>query len=326
MAIKTADLNAKLFGKSNKRRVISKQQAQSAAQAQTPIIELVVAGEDAIEFELVKIPATEIKIKTQVFAQNAREQAFLNELALADILQTLKDKGQQFPAVGRWTCDGKIEVLDGSRRRMACILAKQQFLIYVAKDINSSHAKFLSDVANAHKPLSLFERGREMQLLLDSGKVKDQKSLAKLFNCNEAIVSGALKAATLPLELLKAYPCVADLGRPTVVKLHKIYSSMQELQQKEFLNKLPEKNLWENLKVQGVSRKNREITAKIIDIAENLVPTNVKHNKKENAQINTSNNGKIKYSHTAKETNLYLKDLNQTQFAQLLEYVQKLVG
>jgi len=90
------------------------------------------------------------------------------------------------------------------------------------------HAQFLSDVANAHKPLSLFERGKEMQVLLDNGKVTDQKELAKYCQCSEALVSGALKAASLPMELLMAYPSVGELGRPTIVKLHRIYFAQVE--------------------------------------------------------------------------------------------------
>ncbi|WP_198599292.1 ParB N-terminal domain-containing protein, partial [Vibrio sp. 10N.261.55.A7] len=157
MAIKTSDLNAKLFGKANKRRATTPQEAQTAAKEQAQTIELAVAGEELVSFELVRIPAEEVESSTTVFADNAREQSFLNEHALSDVLTTLKERGQQYPAVGRKNKEGKIEVLDGSRRRMSCILAGKEFLIYVAEEINADHAKFLSDVANAHKPLSLYE-------------------------------------------------------------------------------------------------------------------------------------------------------------------------
>ncbi|GEM79004.1 ParB/RepB/Spo0J family partition protein [Vibrio superstes] len=237
MAIKTSDLNAKLFGKANKRRATTPAEAQTAAKDNAQVIELAVAGQDMVSFELQRIPATEIEQKTIVFSDNSREQSFLNEHALSDILVTLKERGQQYPAVGRKNSEGKIEVLDGSRRRMSCILAEKDFLIYVAEDINGEHAKFLSDVANAHKPLSLYERGREMQAKLDSGEVTDQKGLAALFQCSEALVSGALKAASLPLPLLQAYPNVTELGRPTIVKLHKQFNELDESAQKGILDK-----------------------------------------------------------------------------------------
>lgn len=127
MAIKTSELNAKLFGKADKRRATTPAEAQSAVKAQAQMIELAVAGEEVVTFELMRIPADEVAEKTVVFAQNAREQAFLTEHALADVLTTLRERGQQYPAVGRKTADGKIEVLDGSRRRMSCILAGKEF-------------------------------------------------------------------------------------------------------------------------------------------------------------------------------------------------------
>ena len=107
MAIKTSDLNARLFGKADKRHVATTQEAQKAAKDQVQIIELAVAGEDLVTFELLKVPADKIEHETSVFTDNAREQAFLNEHALSDILSTLRERGQQYPAVGRKRADGK---------------------------------------------------------------------------------------------------------------------------------------------------------------------------------------------------------------------------
>lgn len=260
MAIKTSELNARLFGKADKRRATTAQEAQKAASEKAAVIELSVAGEATVEFELVRVPAADVEKRTSVFAENAREQSFLNELALQDILATLKDRGQQYPAVGRWREDDNIEVLDGSRRRMSCILAGQDFLVYVARGINSKHAKFLSDVANAHKPLSLYERGKEMQAMLDRGDVADQKELAKVCQCSEALVSGALKAAALPLPLLQAYPSVAELGRPTIVKLNRLYFSLTDEQKEALLAKLKGAPVWQSVDATGVSRITREVT------------------------------------------------------------------
>lgn len=265
MAIKTSDLNAKLFGKANKRRATTPTEAQEAAKENAQVIELAVAGEDTVSFELRRIPAKEVEKKTVVFAENAREQSFLNEHALADILVTLKERGQQYPAVGRMTKDGKIEVLDGSRRRKSCILAEQDFLIYVAENIDTQHAKFLSDVANAHKPLSLYEKGREMQAKLDSGEITDQKGLASLFQCSEALVSGALKAASLPLPLLQAYPNVTELGRPTIVKLHKQFFGLSDKAKQTILDKCQADGafVWQRFSEMGEAQITKQVSAEI---------------------------------------------------------------
>lgn len=318
MAIKTSDLNARLFGKANKRHVTTPQEAQQAAKEQTQVIELAVAGEDKVQFELVRIAAENIEQQTEVFADNAREQSFLNEHALSDVLVTLRERGQQYPAVGRRTQDGKIEVLDGSRRRMSCILSQQEFLIYVGENISSEHAKFLSDVANAHKPLSLFEKGKEMQAKLESGEAEDQKALAKMFQCSEALVSGALKAADLPLELLQAYPNVADLGRPTIVKLHKQFNGLDDEKREQLLEKCRSEEgfVWQRSEAQGVARITKEVTETIESWVDELLPSKaVSVTKTEFVK------GRANYTRKGSNLALNLKKVDDQVMQEILDFV-----
>ncbi|WP_394143567.1 ParB/RepB/Spo0J family partition protein [Vibrio atypicus] len=320
MAIKTSDLNARLFGKTNKRHVTTPQQAQQAAKEQAQVIELAVAGEEKVQFELVRIPADQVKSKTVVFAENAREQSFLNEHALSDVLVTLRERGQQYPAVGRKREDGKIEVLDGSRRRMSCILADKEFLVYVGENISGEHAKFLSDVANAHKPLSLFEKGKEMLAKLESGEAEDQKALAKMFQCSEALVSGALKAADLPLELLQAYPNVADLGRPTIVKLHKQFNGLGDQQRNALLAKCSEKGVfvWQRSEAQGVTRITKDVTETIEAWIEELAPS------KPMASAKTDLiKGRASYTRKGSNLALNLKKVDDALMQEILSFVEE---
>ncbi|MGX9416423.1 ParB/RepB/Spo0J family partition protein [Vibrio sp. RC27] len=320
MAIKTSELNAKLFGKANKRRATTPLEAQTAAKDKASVIELSVAGQEMVTFELVKIPASEISVATKVFDQNAREQSFLNQHALSDILATLKDRGQQYPAVGRKGPEGVIEVLDGSRRRMACLIAEQDFLIYVAEDIEQEHAKFLSDVANAHKPLSLYEKGKEMQAKLDNGEASDQKALARMFQCSEALVSGALKAADLPLELLRAYPNVVDLGRPTIVKLHKQFNGLNKQQQDQLLEKCCDSSgyVWQRCDSTGVSRLTKDVTETLETWIDDLSPSVVVSPAKTELV-----KGRANYSRKGNNVTLNLKKVDDTLFEELLELIKE---
>lgn len=320
-AIKTSALNAKLFGKADKRRASTPQEAQAAAKEQAQIIELAVAGEDLVSFELVRIPTELIAERTVVFAENAREQSFLNEHALSDVLTTLRQHGQQYPAVGRKTADGKIEVLDGSRRRMSCILAQKDFLVYVAEGINSKHAKFLSDVANAHKPLSLYERGREMQAKLDSGEVLDQKGLAQLFQCSEALVSGALKAAALPLELLQIYPNVSDLGRPTIVKLHKQWLKLDRDNQRKLIDKCRQDGhiIWQQNGAQGMARMNKEVSEILETWINALLPV------KSSTTIDKVElvTGRVSYQRKGSSLMLNLKKIDEDMMNEILAFLEQ---
>jgi ParB family chromosome partitioning protein len=319
MAIKTSDLNAKLFGKANKRRATTPQEAQTAAKEMAQVIELAVAGEEMVSFELLRIPAHDIEEKTFVFEENAREQSFLNEHALSDVLATLKEKGQQYPAVGRRNADGRIEILDGSRRRMSCILSEKEFLVYTADNINAEHAKFLSDVANAHKPLSLYEKGREMLIKLQSGEAEDQKALAKMFQCSEALVSGALKAADLPLELLQAYPNVSDLGRPTIVKLHKQFNELDEENQGKLVARCQDEDgfVWQTSSAQGVARITKEVTEKLESWIHDLAPP-------KRTKITKVDLIKGRASYTRKGTNLAvnLKKVDDKLMDEILSFLK----
>lgn len=319
MAIKTSDINARLFGKTNKRRATNPQEAQQAAKEQAQIIELAVAGEELVSFELMRIEADQVAEQTVVFAENAREQSFLNEHALSDVLVTLKERGQQYPAVGRKREDGKIEVLDGSRRRMSCILAGKPFLIYVAEDINAEHAKFLSDVANAHKPLSLYEKGKEMQAKLESGEAEDQKALAKMFQCSEALVSGALKAADLPLALLQAYPNVADLGRPTIVKLHKQFSDLSHADKSLLLKKCQDEQgfAWQRSEAQGVARITKDVSEMIEAWIEELAPTKRPANTKVELV-----KGRVSYNRKGANLSLNLKKVDDELMKDILSFIE----
>ncbi|MEH0689277.1 ParB/RepB/Spo0J family partition protein [Vibrio cholerae] len=319
MAIKTSDLNARLFGKANKRQVTTPQEAQQAARDKAQFIELAVAGEELVQFELVRIPADQVEAQTVVFADNAREQSFLNEHALSDVLVTLRERGQQYPAVGRKREDGKIEVLDGSRRRMSCILSNKEFLIYVADDINTQHAKFLSDVANAHKPLSLYEKGKEMQAKLASGEAEDQKALAKMFQCSEALVSGALKAADLPLELLQAYPNVADLGRPTIVKLHKQFNALSDENRAKLLEKCQceEGFVWQRSEAQGVARITKEVSETIESWIEEMTPS-----KSSGSAKTELVKGRASYSRKGSSLSLNLKKVDDALMQDILDFLQ----
>jgi ParB family chromosome partitioning protein len=321
MAMKTSELNAKLFDKANKRRATSPQEAQTAAKDKAQFIELAVAGQELVSFELVKVASDKVATDTVVFEQNAREQSFLNQHALSDILTTLEERSQQYPAVGRRTKDGKIEVLDGSRRRMSCILAEKDFLIYVAENIETEHAKFLSDVANAHKPLSLYERGREMQAKLDNGEAEDQKALATIFQCSEALVSGALKAAALPLELLRAYPNVGDLGRPTIVKLHKQFFQLTEGQQKSLLKKCHSKNgyVWENTSTQGVSRITKEVTEQLEAWIEELAPSK----KASGVEKVDFIKGRVSYARKGNALSLNMKKVDDQTVEDILAFLKQ---
>lgn len=192
------------------------------------IMTLPVAGGGSAQFEFIRIKAGAIEKRSYVDGVNAREQVCLNRISLNDILPTIKKHGQQFPAIGRFAKDGKIEVLDGSRRRMSCILAETDFFILATKEaLSDEQAKYVSDIANVSKPLSLYEQGAQFKQLLKVGKYEDQKSLAVGEGVHEPVVSSALKAHAILFDIIGGFPVLNELGRPTINKLHKLTTQLE---------------------------------------------------------------------------------------------------
>lgn len=174
-----------------------------------------------VQFELVTIPHNDIASCTKVFNKNARDQDFLNEHSLSDILKTLPIKGQQFPAVGQRMPDGSLRVFDGSRRRKACLLSEKDFLIYVTdEDVTDEEAKFQSDVGNDHKQISAYERGEQLKRDFEASGHSEVKAFALENNLTASLTSDLINAVIfIPKNLLLTFPSATDLGRPSLNEL-----------------------------------------------------------------------------------------------------------
>lgn len=206
-----------------------------------------------LDFILIKIPAGDVQKRCFVLEQNARLQEALNEVSLNDILPTIQEKGQQYPAIGYIDETGKIEVWEGSRRRMACILANQSYYIWVTREEVSIEAKqFMSDVGNVRKSLSLYERGAIWETMLAEGKYSEAKHLAEGEHVDEAVVTTARKAFALPEDIVKKLPAINDLGRPSINKLAGVIKRIEPQQIATILGELKTVDLGTLIEETGV--------------------------------------------------------------------------
>ncbi|GAL09576.1 chromosome (plasmid) partitioning protein ParB [Vibrio astriarenae] len=158
-----------------------------------------------------------------------------------------------------------------------------------------------------------------MQAKLESGEAEDQKALAKIFQCSEALVSGALKAADLPLELLQAYPNVAELGRPTIVKLHKQFNEMGSDQQSQLLAKCHSdgQQVWQRSEAQGVARLTKEVSETIENWISELNPTQKPATKKVDLV-----KGKVSYSRKGNAVSLNMKKVDEETLNEILAFIE----
>ncbi|MFQ6292702.1 ParB family protein [Yersinia enterocolitica] len=169
------------------------------------------SGKKAV-FMFETIPAEDIAERSFVsLATNGRDQAGVTEESLQDIIRTIRFQ-QFFPAIGR-IIDGKIEILDGSRRRAAALICHVDLNVLVTQDdIDMDDARKLAADIQTAKEHNLREIGLRLLLLRDSGM--NQKEIAQSERLSSAKVTRAIQAASVPEVMLELFPVQYELTYP----------------------------------------------------------------------------------------------------------------
>ncbi|WP_058914469.1 ParB family protein [Entomohabitans teleogrylli] len=177
-------------------------------------------------FRLETVPAEEVEDKTFVVQEiNGREQASLTPESLKDITRTFPFQ-QFFPAIGV-RVDDRIEILDGSRRRLSAILCHRPLDVLVSDTpVSADDARRLAKDIQTAREHNLREIGMRLMVLRDAGM--NQKDIAQDQGLSAAKVTRALQAASVPASLLAAFPVQSELNYPDYKALLLIAESLQE--------------------------------------------------------------------------------------------------
>ena len=161
-------------------------------------------------FTLTKILHDDIETQTFVDATvNGRDQAFLTPESVSDIARTIKLQ-QFFPAIGR-EVQGRIEILDGSRRRAACIFNGTPFEVLITKDeLTLSDARQLAVDIQTAREHTLRELGKRLKLMYPDDM--SQADIATAEGLSTAKVTRAFQAASVPDEMIAVFPSVSELS------------------------------------------------------------------------------------------------------------------
>lgn len=186
------------------------------------------SGKKAL-FNEVTLSHAQVKEDTVVtFHVNGRDQSLLTKESLED-LNSLEFQ-QFYPAVGRQV-DGKIDVLDGSRRRAWFLLQEgriKEFRILVTNDdISMADAKALAKQLQTAKEHNQREIGLQCKALMDSGEYT-QEDIAKMVGISRPAVSKALKAASIDARIIALFPVVNELSHADYSVLGKIMSVLSD--------------------------------------------------------------------------------------------------
>lgn len=166
------------------------------------------SGKTAI-FHFVHVSADELEALTFVrFSVNGRDQNALTPESLADITRTIRLQ-QFFPAIG-YRNNGKIEILDGSRRRAAALLCNVGLNVLVTEtSISNDDARQLAADIQTAKEHNLREIGLRLLKLRDEGM--SQKEIAFSEQLSAAKVTRAIQAALVPDDIISLFPVQSEL-------------------------------------------------------------------------------------------------------------------
>ncbi|MBF4438256.1 hypothetical protein ERJ77_27985, partial [Vibrio anguillarum] len=178
-----------------------------------------ISGKETL-FYLQTIPYEEILERTFVSSQNGRRQKWLNVHTLSTLIDTIRSRGQMYPALGILTEDGRIDITDGSRRRMSCHFAQREFKVFVTDSVIPSEVlEMLSNEANEHLQLSLIELSYQWAEEYERGGYNSYRAFSRDFNLNLSLVSTAMKARNIPESLQDLFPYPPMIGRSIINNL-----------------------------------------------------------------------------------------------------------
>lgn len=200
--------------------------ARVGAMAKGNTITLPVCGRD-VKFVLETIQGNDVAQKTQVWGGNERDQELLTEESLDDLIPSFLLTGQQNPAFGRKVED-RIEVADGSRRRMTAILASCEYRILVG-DLDDEQMDSLCKLGNDYRPTSAYERGKRYQRRLDTEFNSNISALADAENISRKIISRCLNTARLPKDVIALFSHPGELSARSGELLFKSFEGHEEI-------------------------------------------------------------------------------------------------
>lgn len=202
--------------------------ARVGAMAKGNTVSLPVCGRE-VKFVLETISENAVEKSTRVWAGNERDQEFLTEDALDDLIPSFLVHGQQNPAFGR-KIGNCIEVADGSRRRMTAILTSSEYRVLVG-DLDDEQMDSLCKLGNDYRPTSAYERGKRYSFRLDNEFKGNISALAEAENISRKIITRCISTSKLPREVIALFSHPGELSARAGENLSRLFNDHEPLLQ-----------------------------------------------------------------------------------------------
>lgn len=199
------ELNAKSVDIRVMEREIDRISSELEARSVTQTMIMPVSREE-VTFTLMELDPDDVVIS----GHNARDQEFLTEDALSDILPSIRDVRQYDAGYVSNANPDELKVCDGSRRRAAAKIASKPFLAWVG-NIPEIDMHELSEVLNKSKTVSYWERAKHIKFLIDNTIYDSWRKAMDVYSLSQGNSDRYKKLADLDSAYIHCFPSPNDV-------------------------------------------------------------------------------------------------------------------
>lgn len=151
---------------------------------------------------------------------NGRDAGNFNPIANQSLIDSIRERGQQVPAIVRsGTTAGRLEVVAGTRRlgavRYLRAMDPEFTLLAEVRDLDDQQAWSLAETENADRQdITDLERAKNWKLAVENLFGGSQSALARSLGVDKSVVSRMISLATLPEVITKL------VARPEGLRAH----------------------------------------------------------------------------------------------------------
>lgn len=183
-------------------------------------------------FQTELISPNDIDARTFVFHGNDRDQDLLSPETTQYLRDAMESAGGQiFPAYGRLTQDGRIEIACGSSRRFVCRLDGWCYKVKFAKGLTDEQMERLAELENQYKSTSPYEKGRKYIKIMQEQDIEKvgrlESYLKQRFEQKQGpkppsrkSLSRFIKTGQLPIEVVSLFSEPNDISASAGEKMY----------------------------------------------------------------------------------------------------------
>ncbi|MGR5367943.1 ParB family protein [Photobacterium damselae] len=212
-----------------------------------------------VEALRVIIPYAEIEAKTSIHELNPRCQNSLSLEAVRDILPSIEMEGVHMEGVAIKDDSGCYQLLDSSRRRYCCLIAKKDLPLWVInEDVSFEDLTSFIKTTQSVKRLSYRELGAGYQKIMLDKAFDKLEELADYLSIGRETCRKRFVAATLDQYLINIFPDCEGIPNTFYAKLAKIEKNLvkKNITIEEFIQSIDVSKLQNN---SSVEEKQKEI-------------------------------------------------------------------